>query len=94
MLEKSINPAASAAAGAAGGSKKITDFLIFGLKNQPTSPPDDYMLFNLKKDGTTQPFSTSEVFQGTTVFANNTDDGYRSWSSRNGFKRFSDQYQW
>jgi len=59
-----------------------TDFLIFGLKNLPTSPPDDYMLFNLQSNNTVTTFTTNGIFYGPTVFANNTDDGFKYFSSR------------
>jgi hypothetical protein len=81
MLESTINPAAAAAAGAAGGSKKLTDFLIFGLRGIST-PPNDYILFNLKKDGQGQPTSVSDIFYGPTVFANNPVDGYKYFISK------------
>jgi hypothetical protein len=59
-----------------------TDFLIFGLKNLPTSPPDDYMLFNLQSNNTVTTFTTNGTFYGPTVFANNPNDGFKYFSSR------------
>jgi len=88
MEAASINNAAasSAAAGAgAGGSgnkKRLSDLLIFGIKNAPTAPPDDYVLFDLLKDGQTEPFTTDNPFYGPTVFADNTDDGFKYFVTR------------
>ena len=59
-----------------------TDFLIFGLKNTPTTPPDDYMLFNLQSNNTVTAFTTNGIFYGPTVFANNPNDGFKYFSSR------------
>ena len=59
------------------------DLLIFGLKSQPTSPPDDYILFDLLKDNQVTPFETSNYFYGPTVFANNTDDGLKYFTTKN-----------
>jgi len=54
-----------------------TDFLIFGLKSTPTTPPDDYMLFNLQSNNTVTAFTTNGIFYGPTVFANNPNDGFK-----------------
>jgi hypothetical protein len=59
-----------------------TDFLIFGLKSTPTTPPDDYMLFNLQSNNTVTAFTTNGIFYGPTVFANNPNDGFKYFSSR------------
>lgn len=64
------------------GFTTVTDFLIFGIKNIPTSPPDDYMLFNLESNNTVTAFTTNGIFYGPTVFANNPNDGFKYFSSR------------
>jgi hypothetical protein len=63
-----------------------TDFLIFGLKNltEETSP-DDYMLFNLESNNTITVFSTNGIFYGPTVFANNPNDGFKYFLSKDNF---------
>jgi hypothetical protein len=84
-LNNSVAAAAAAAAGSGGGSGLTnikTDFLIFGVKEQPTLPPDDYMLFRLNNNDTTDEFETSDIFYGPTVFANNTDDGFKYFVTR------------
>ena len=67
------------------GFTTVTDFLIFGIKNIPTSPPDDYMLFNLESNNTVTTFVTSGIFYGPTVFANNPNDGFKYFLSKDSF---------
>lgn len=88
MMEASNNNAASSAAAAgagAGGRIKpstSTDLLIFGIRETPEIPGQDYQLFNLESNSTLTLFMT-DAFFGTTVFANNTDDGFKYFLSKN-----------
>jgi hypothetical protein len=59
-----------------------TDFLIFGMKEAPEIPGQDYRLFNVESNGVPTLFMTDGFF-GPTVFANNTDDGFKYFLSRN-----------
>jgi hypothetical protein len=93
IMEASFNNAAassaaasSAAAGAGAGGRikpsTSTDFLIFGVKEAPEIPGQDYRLFNVESNGVPTLFMTDGFF-GPTVFANNTDDGFKYFLSRN-----------
>ena len=78
MMEASNNNAASSAAAAGAGGRikpsTSTDLLIFGIRETPEIPGQDYQLFNLESNSTLTLFMT-DAFFGTTVFANNTDNG-------------------
>jgi len=88
IMEASFNNAAasSAAAGAGSGGRikpfTSTDFLIFGMKEAPELPGQDYRLFNVESNVAPTLFMTDGFF-GPTVFANNTDDGFKYFLSRN-----------
>jgi len=88
IMEASFNNAAasSAAAGAGAGGRikpfTSTDFLIFGMKEAPELPGQDYRLFNVESNVAPTLFMTDGFF-GPTVFANNTDDGFKYFLSRN-----------
>jgi hypothetical protein len=87
IMEASFNNAAASSAAGAGSGGRIkpftsTDFLIFGMKEAPELPGQDYRLFNVESNGVPTLFMTDGFF-GPTVFANNTDDGFKYFLSRN-----------